>query len=494
MFVTLEQSPDPTESADQAASKKSSSAKLHFRPYQLEAFNNRTNGIECWVWGRQTGKSFTLAAWAVDRLLTRPGRLVTILSNSLLNGIELNKKCAAICDSMKQIYVQENQSGTASFELMSLETRVRVLGKESRIKILPANPRTARGFSGDLILDEFAFHENSEAIWESVEPILSANRDFLCRIASSPNGRHNVFYRLVSGGSIPVRLVSRSIAWEQGLKIFHPITRELINPAQARALATNLKSYDQSYECSFESENMPLLSYEIIANAEEFKTGIVAEGIWPPELLADLALSEGPLYLGVDVGRSRDLTVLTVIEKKKNTLHVRAILRLSNMSLPEQQKRLEQISSITGFRSASIDRTGLGLGLFEYSRVKLGSRVEGIDFASRVPIDSAIALHAQNSGRIRVPEALALQVLRVFEDRRIHIPANAELREDLRKPERITCSNGEVRIAASRDNSGHADHFWSIALAINAALGRKPAHAETTSINKYPTIPKRSYL
>ena len=31
---------------------------------------------------RQIGKSYTLAGWAVDRLLKRPGRLVTVLSNS----------------------------------------------------------------------------------------------------------------------------------------------------------------------------------------------------------------------------------------------------------------------------------------------------------------------------------------------------------------------------------------------------------------------------
>jgi len=64
--------------------------------------------------------------------------------------------------------------------------------------VLAANPRTARGFSGDLILDEFAFHENSQAIWEAAEPILSSNKDFLCRIASTGNGKHNLFYRLAA--------------------------------------------------------------------------------------------------------------------------------------------------------------------------------------------------------------------------------------------------------------------------------------------------------
>jgi phage FluMu gp28-like protein len=173
-----------------------------FRSYQEEAFTDRTTGAECWLWGRQLGKSTTLAAWAVDRLLTRPGRLVTILSNSKSNGAELNVKCAELCHKFERAFEQVDLSRDDRFETMHLETRITVHNKVGRIKVLPASPRTAPGFSGDLILDEFAFHEDSAAMWEAAEPILSVNPDYLCRIASTPNGRHNMFYRLVTGGTI----------------------------------------------------------------------------------------------------------------------------------------------------------------------------------------------------------------------------------------------------------------------------------------------------
>ena len=157
--------PKSSGSTNSASVSLSSSPKssLHLRPYQQEAFENRTNGIECWLWGRQTGKSYTLAAWAIDRLVTRPGRLVTILSNSLSNGMELNQKCAGIA-RLYQIAFEQHGMRDLRFETMNLEIRFSVRGSVSRIKILPANPRTARGFSGDLILDEFAFHDNSAAI------------------------------------------------------------------------------------------------------------------------------------------------------------------------------------------------------------------------------------------------------------------------------------------------------------------------------------------
>src|ERR1051325_11898875 len=158
---------------------------LVFRPYQLEAYLDRTNGLEVWMWGRQTGKSFTLAAWAVSRLMQRPGRLVTILSNSLSNGAELNHKCAQIAQLHTRLFQQADLSSALQFDCMNYETRISIIGQTGRIKILPSNPPTARGFSGDLILDEFAFHENSAAIWEAAEPILSANPDYLCPLPTN---------------------------------------------------------------------------------------------------------------------------------------------------------------------------------------------------------------------------------------------------------------------------------------------------------------------
>jgi phage FluMu gp28-like protein len=63
---------------------------------------------------------------------------------------------------------------------------------------------------------------------------------------------------------------------------------------------------------------------------------------------------------------------------------------------------------------------------------------------------------------------MASNMVGVFEDRAIEIPADQELRDDLRKPEKIVSPGGRVSIAATRDEAGHADGFWSIALAIRA--------------------------
>src|SRR3954465_5813014 len=170
--------------------------------------------------------------------------------------------------------------------MMHFETRVRIHNRTGRIKVLAASPRTARGFSGDLILDEFAFHEDASAIWSAAEPILSSNGDYLCRIASTPNGKHNLFYRLCTNELYQVNKVTRSDAYAEGCEIFHPSTRQKIDPVTARALAPNKRIYDQNYECVFEDENMALLTQDLVTAAERPNVGLICEFDWSAECLA----------------------------------------------------------------------------------------------------------------------------------------------------------------------------------------------------------------
>ena len=451
--------------------------RIALRPYQREVFEDRSSGILILHWSRQIGKSFTLAAWAVDRLLTRPGRLVTVLSNSRENGAEFVAKCAEVCRLNGTEYTSVDKSRGLRFQNMRMEVRIRAQGKTGRIKVLAANPRTARGFSGDLILDEFAFHEDSNAIWEAAEPILASNPDFLCRMASTGNGRHNLFYRMTEGESGPrsevrspksggierkdaeaqrgkiededeqenedetgagspsprplpigwgegeeaarifrsragfaVSRITRTEAHGMGVKIYDANTREVVTPGEARAQALDKRAYDQNYECVFADENATLLSYELINAAEREDVGVICENDWGNALVVPSRMRDGPaggfkdrlkpglqtsdrpacgtglrtldllrnavgpLYVGFDVARKGDLSVITVMEELNGMKMVRGILRMQDLRLPEQQQRLGEICRLPKFRRAAIDMTGLGLGLFEYAQEGSGRR------------------------------------------------------------------------------------------------------------------------
>ena len=452
------------------AGVKATIALINLREYQKPAFLDRTCGIVIWFWSRQIGKSFTLACWIVDRMLSRPGRLVTVLSNSRDNGAELNQKVREICDLLGEAVDQEDNSVDLKYENMNMESRIEVSGKVSRCKVLAANPRTARGFSGDLVLDEFAFHENGKAIWEAAEPILSSNPDYLCRISSTPNGTRNMFYLMVTCGLYKVLKVRRSDAFEQGLKIYHPMTRKEITPDEARDAALDKKAYDQNYELKFSDENSNLLTYDLIGMAEREGVGVICEQEWSPEALIALAAIKDPMYIGLDVGRSHDITVISVLEKCGNIFRERITMRLDSMRLPAQQQRLEVALQHPCFRCCKIDMTGIGLGLCEYTQEKYGTfRVQGVNFSSTVPMNQKIQQTGRKGETVRVTEHMATLLLGVYEDKRIEHCYDQRMRDDLRLPERIVAGNGRVSIAASRDSKDHADHFWAKALAIYAA-------------------------
>jgi len=455
-------------------------AAIQFRAYQVPVFKDRSSGIKILFWSRQIGKSFTMACWIVDRMLTRPGRLITVLSNSKDNGAELNQKIREICEKLGEVIEQDDLSVDLKYENMVYESRIKVSGTVSRVKILAANPRTARGFSGDLILDEFAFHENGARIWDAAEPILSGNPDYLCIIASTPNGTHNMFYEMVTSGLYPVSKVRRSDAYATGMKVYHPVTRVPITPAEARALAIDKKAYDQNYELIWADEASVLLSHDLIADAEDAGVGVICEQDWSPEAVKLIRAIPRNMYVGVDVGRKKDITVICVMEKIGSMFHARAILRLANMRLPDQQKRLLLPLRAPGFLSCRIDMTGIGLGLCEYTQDAVSrSRVQGVNFSQSAPMNPRLKASGRKGETVKVTEAMATELLQVYEDKCIRHPHDMRMREDLRKPERIVTPQGRVSIAASRDAGDHADHFWAFALAVWAAAGKREFHGTT---------------
>lgn len=444
---------------------------IQFREYQRPVFEDNETGVLVLHWSRQIGKSFTLAAWAVDRLLTRPGRLVTVLSNSKDNGAEFALKCREVLNLLgvaKENVGLSMTDDTVEYSDMRFEVSIKVKGKTGRIKVLAANPRTARGFSGDLILDEFAFHEDSNAIWEAAEPILSSNPDFLCRIASTGNGTSNMFYRMATEGFFKVSKVRRSDAWRMGVKIYDAKTRKPITPDEARAQALDKAAYDQNYECAFSSESGALLTWAMI---NEATLGRSDEDIYDgmPDDLLDKLPKDASLYVGMDVAATHDFTVITILNVIGRTLNVPAIIRIRNARLPAQKAVLRPILADKRVKRAAIDSTGIGLGLVQDMEDEFRGKVQGVNFATTEPVTRRIQAEGRKAPTARVTEIMATDLAEAHEDKRLSYPCDAIMRDDLRKPHKVTSASGRVSIAAESTQTGHADHFWSLALALRAA-------------------------
>ncbi len=467
--------------AEDARRAKRKRGLVNFRRYQLPVFRDNKHKTVILHWSRQIGKSFTLAAWAVDRLLKQLQNndtwLITVLSNSRDNGAEFVLKCQDVCSKLGQVLEMEDLSESVKFDDMRFEVKIRVkvngVERLGRIKVLAANPRTARGFSGDLILDEFAFHEDSRAIWEAAEPIISANKEFLCRIASTGNGRQNMFYQLISEGRIPYYRVRRSDAHALGeIKIYSAVDGRELSPAEARGESSDKRAYDQNYECTFEDEAMPLLTQELISAAER-AMGAADNQAWTVATVQKLWRAEGSLEAGFDVARRRDMSVICVFERRGAERVQIAELIMQDMRLNEQVAQADILLSMPKFGRIEVDMTGIGLGVFETLEERHGSnKVGGVDFGTTEPVTDRIKSQGRKAPTARVTEIMATDMLGCFEDKTIAIFAEADLRDDLRKPEKVTSPGGRVSIAASRDGKGHADRFWAMALAVRAGMVR----------------------
>src|SRR6266567_6269556 len=178
-----------------------------FRPYQ-DRWASEQSRLALIVKATQIGISSSTAAWAIiKRCLPRPGHLVIILSRSERQSLELARKCKALVDAYDGIvaHLAENQQ----FQATEKKQHEIEFANGSRIIALAANPDTARGYTGDIVLDEFAFHQDAEEIFKAAYGRMT-NPGYRMRVVSTPNGAQGKVHALaqqmaLDGGFRPPR-------------------------------------------------------------------------------------------------------------------------------------------------------------------------------------------------------------------------------------------------------------------------------------------------
>jgi len=322
-----------------------------------------------------------------------------------------------------------------------------ILPGGSRITALPSNPDTARGFSANVLLDEFAFHADSRKIWQAVFPIVS-KPGLMLRVISTPNGKSNKFYELMT---------DQSGTWSRHTTDIYQAVADGLprNIEELRAGISDPDAWAQEYECRFIDEATAYITYEMITSCEDERAGIEIQNI---------AALQGDLYMGVDIGRKKDLTVIWIWEKVGDVLWTRMVRRLFREPFRIQREILFTYLPFT--RRCCIDATGLGMQLAEEAVEKYGSRAEAVMFTASAKEDMAVTIR------------------RHFEDRTIRIPIDREIRDDLHSIKKITTAAGNTRFDAERTDAGHADHFWAAALGTHAATN-------PTGVVTYETVSRR---
>lgn len=401
--------------------------------YQKSVVESPARFLWC-CWSRQTGKSFALSLRRVLRGIARR-RTQLILSAGQRQSQEVMIKVRQHCQALK---MATEATGRELFKDADFkQTQVR-LPNGVRVIALPANPTTVRGFSGDVFLDEFAMHRDDRQIWAAMFPSLLRGGGEL-DVASTPKGKDNMFAKLAENSQFEPSVVTLPQAIEAGLDA---------DAEQIRQAMGDDQMFRQEFLCEFLDEAYALLSYELIAGCEDAE--LAKQPDW-----RGLAEGRAELFVGIDIGRRRDLTVIWLWRREAGGVFVAAgVLELSGATFAEQGEAMASVLSLGGVRRCCIDASGLGMQLAEQAVERFGGhRVEAVTFT--------VALKSQLASLLRIK----------LEQRAVRIPVDEAVRNDFHSVRRSITAGGQVRYEASRGEGSHADRFWAAALGLHAAEG-----------------------
>jgi phage FluMu gp28-like protein len=134
--------------------------QLGLLPYQAD-FAANTARFKIGLWARQTGKDHTASAEAVLDCLHHPGTTWIIVAASERQALESLAKAKDWAAILKfKIADYSEAPGNTPYSVARTASTEIKWSNGSRLIALPANPSTIRGYSANLILTEFAFHEN----------------------------------------------------------------------------------------------------------------------------------------------------------------------------------------------------------------------------------------------------------------------------------------------------------------------------------------------
>jgi phage FluMu gp28-like protein len=390
----------------------------------------------------QSGKSHATSLEATLDCVEVPRSLWLLLSAGERQSIELIQKVKLHAAAMGAVCELDD---TEFFEKTTIVEHKAKFPNGSRIIALPANPDTARGYSANVFLDEFALHRDSRGIWGAM--LTRATRGYKVRVASTFKGTDNKFYELMQllglhTGSRPEKQPVKANGWsghwvdiymakEQGM----PVDIE----AQRMALGDE-EIFMQDYM------NVPMSGAE---NFIPLELVMACEGDVP---IAWDGAALPSQFAGMDIARKRDLSVIAMLRQVDDVLMSRGLLWMEKTPFAKQKQEAREFAKAS--QRMCVDATGIGAEIAE-------------DLHAEFPWVEEVTFNAENK------ERMAVLLKSRFEKGTIRIPESPRIRRACSAIKRFAGPTGGFRFDAARTEHGHADEFWALALAASAAEGNR---------------------
>ena len=323
--------------------------RIAFAPYPYQhAFLESTAQRRLILKARQIGFSQVFAIEALHTAITQPESMILLVSRNQDLAINLLRYCYQAYGNLRNppALDKENESEMGFIN-------------GSRIKSLPANRGTGRGFAArDVYLDEFAYAAYADDIYQSISPAISQGGRLT--IGSTPNGNGNLFHSLYMGADDFERFC---VPWYQCPAYYTPV-EQAAGVAKEQAVwyrkehpKYTTQQWAAEYDCDFTGSGLALFKLADLDLAEQ---GAVGEQSPIP----------GHKYVTtVDVGRRQDATVINTVDESVTPYQRVAFERWTGVPYPFIQGKIEARQKLYG-GDLYIESNGPGDPLIENLTVK----------------------------------------------------------------------------------------------------------------------------
>ena len=465
-----------------------------FLPYQREVIDDE-HIAQLIEKGRQEGLSWALA-YKAQKWTGKEGRYSTYFAtktkilakqfiNDAANWAKLSKLIKSVTDSTYEDAVKVETKDGNEIEVNTYNIRFK---NSLEIVALSSNADAMRGWRGYKIADEFALHKQQDEMLDSILPSRMWRFPFtLCSTHKGINSAFNKYIKKYRRGDLgdDWNLISIPIQRAVAEGLLEKIYKRPFTKAERQEWLRNLereegqRRWKQEYGCIPEDEAGAFFTYDLLIACEmediaydEVKkfSGNQQEQEalkWFEQMrMTANIFGKGNFYIGMDIGRDINYTVLALIEDVAGVKFVRAIAALDNMQFAVQQDCARHWLDIGRTRRMCVDNRGMGRETVE--RLQLGGdgkrgygefMVEKIDFT------------------LVIKEKIAYAVYRLLIDRLLKLPPDDTVRDDFHSIRKETTDAGNVRYVAKQndtDPNSHGDYYTAIGLAVHAAGDAPP--------------------
>lgn len=334
-------------------------------------------------------------------------------------------------------------------------------GNGSRIMALSSSTDAARGFTGNVYLDEWAFVPNAEEIWTAASKVIAIGESLRLTMSSTARGQSGHYYDTWEKIQEAIRLEEPSkwsyleVPWNMCPRLRYEVIRDLCDTEE---------EFIMEFMCTFVDETTTLFPFTLLDNItqelEQYTPHV------PPPLFTNRAR-----YLGVDFGRRDSETALILTERSPKKVKrevqvqqgddivttqveeylwfIRYIDTMNDVPAPQQEEFIYHC--FKAFRPTRVycDQTSFGLPFVDHLQQGhlIGPTVlEGITFTNELK------------------ERLIYNLKGMMEAGILFIPDNRRLKNQLHAIRAEETHSGRRRFTGK--SQGNDDLVWALALAV----------------------------